>query len=68
MGVESHFILGRVLSSLLAKMQRFAALGVDVAVTELDDRIQLPATRANLAQQATDFSAVVSDCLQVSAA
>ena len=30
-------------------MQRFAALGVNVAVTELDDRIQLPATSADLA-------------------
>jgi endo-1,4-beta-xylanase len=65
-GLESHFILGQVPSSLLANMQRFAALGVDVAITELDDRIQLPASSANLAQQATDFSTVVSDCLQVS--
>jgi endo-1,4-beta-xylanase len=51
---------------MLANMQRFAALGLDVAVTELDDRIQLPASSANLAQQATDYSTVVSDCLQVS--
>jgi len=65
-GLESHFILGQVPSSMLANMQRFAALGVDVAVTELDDRILLPATSANLAQQATDYSTVVSDCLQVS--
>jgi endo-1,4-beta-xylanase len=65
-GFESHFILGQVPSSLLANMQRFAALGVNVAVTELDDRIQLPATTANLNQQATDYATVVSDCLQVS--
>ncbi len=65
-GLESHFILGQVPSSMLANMQRFAALGVDVAVTELDDRIQLPASSANLAQQATDYSTVVGDCLQVS--
>ena len=64
-GLESHFILGQVPSSMLANMQRFAALGVDVAVTELDDRIQLPATSANLAQQATDYSTVVKDCLAV---
>jgi hypothetical protein len=51
---------------MLANMQRFAALGVDVAVTELDDRIQLPASSANLQQQATDFGTVVKDCLQVS--
>ena len=53
-GFESHFILGQVPSSMLANMQRFAAMGVNVAVTELDDRIQLPATTANLTQQATD--------------
>jgi endo-1,4-beta-xylanase len=66
-GLESHFILGQVPSTMLANMQRFAALGVNVAVTELDDRIQLPATTANLTQQATDFSTVVKDCLAVSA-
>jgi endo-1,4-beta-xylanase len=64
-GLESHFILGQVPSSMLANMQRFAALGVDVAVTELDDRILLPATSANLTQQASDYSAVVKDCLAV---
>jgi endo-1,4-beta-xylanase len=64
-GLESHYIVGQVPSSLLANMQRFAALGVNVAVTELDDRIQLPASTANLNQQATDYATVVRDCLQV---
>jgi endo-1,4-beta-xylanase len=49
-----------------ANMQRFANLGLDVAVTELDDRITLPASSANLTQQATEFSKVVQDCLNVS--
>ena len=65
-GFESHFILGQVPSDMQANMQRFANLGLDVAVTELDDRITLPATSANLTQQATDFSTVVKDCLGVS--
>ncbi|HEU5356156.1 MAG TPA: endo-1,4-beta-xylanase [Actinocrinis sp.] len=65
-GFESHFILGQVPSSMQANMQRFASLGLDVAVTELDDRIQLPASSANLQQQATDYSNVVKDCLGVS--
>ncbi|MEZ0111582.1 endo-1,4-beta-xylanase [Catenulispora sp. EB89] len=64
-GLESHFILGQVPSTMLANMQRFAALGLDVAVTELDDRIQLPASSANLQQQASDYSTVVSNCLAV---
>jgi endo-1,4-beta-xylanase len=64
-GFESHFILGQVPSDMEANMQRFANLGLDVAVTELDDRITLPATSANLAQQATEFATVVKDCLGV---
>jgi endo-1,4-beta-xylanase len=65
-GFESHFILGQVPSTMQANMQRFTALGVNVAVTELDDRITLPATNANLTQQASDYAAVVNDCLAVS--
>ena len=65
-GFESHFILGQVPSTMKANMQRFTALGLNVAVTELDDRIQLPASSANLGQQATDFATVVDDCLGVS--
>src|SRR5579872_434548 len=66
-GFESHFILGQIPSDMQANMQRFANLGLDVAVTELDVRVtQLPATSANLTQQASDFSAVVKDCLGVS--
>ncbi len=65
-GFESHFIEGQNPSDLQANMQRFANLGVDVAVTELDDRIQLPTNSGNLAQQATDFGNVVKACLAVS--
>jgi endo-1,4-beta-xylanase len=65
-GFESHFTLGGIPSDMQANMQRFANLGLDVAVTELDDRITLPATSANLTQQANDFTAVVKDCLGVS--
>jgi endo-1,4-beta-xylanase len=65
-GFESHFILGQVPSTMQANMARFAALGLDVAVTELDDRMQLPATAANLTEQANEFAAVVKDCLGVS--
>jgi endo-1,4-beta-xylanase len=65
-GFESHFILGQVPATMRANLARFAALGVDVAVTELDDRVQLPASSANLTQQADDYAAVVDDCLAVS--
>jgi endo-1,4-beta-xylanase len=64
-GLEGHFIVGQVPSSMLANMQRFAALGLDVAVTELDDRIQQPASSASLQQQAKDYATVINDCLAV---
>jgi endo-1,4-beta-xylanase len=64
-GLESHFIVGQVPSSMLANMQRFAALGLDVAVTELDDRVNLPANSGSLQQQATDYATVIKDCLAV---
>lgn len=64
-GFESHFIVGQVPSSLKANIQRFTALGVNVAITELDDRMPVPASAANLAQQATDYANVVNSCLAV---
>jgi endo-1,4-beta-xylanase len=65
-GLESHFIEGQNPAGIQANMQRFANLGLDVAVTELDDRIQLPTSTAKLSQQATDFSNTVKACLAVS--
>jgi endo-1,4-beta-xylanase len=64
-GFESHFIEGQNPAGMQANMQRFAALGLDVAVTELDDRIQLPDNAQKMAQQATDFSNTVKACLGV---
>jgi len=64
-GFESHFVVGQIPADMQANMQRFANLGLDVAVTELDDRIQLPASSASLQQQATDYAAIVKDCLNV---
>ncbi|SEF46868.1 endo-1,4-beta-xylanase (glycosyl hydrolase family 10) [Actinacidiphila yanglinensis] len=65
-GFQAHFILGQIPSDFEANLQRFADLGVDVAVTELDVRMNTPATAANLQQQASDYTKVVDDCLGVS--
>jgi endo-1,4-beta-xylanase len=65
-GFESHFIVGQVPSTLQANMQRFANLGLDVAITELDDRTNTPASSSALNQQATDYANVVKACLAVS--
>ncbi|GAA1968291.1 endo-1,4-beta-xylanase [Catenulispora subtropica] len=64
-GFESHFIVGQIPSSLQANMQRFANLGLDVAITELDDRMPTPASSSNLQQQATDDANVVKACLAI---
>ncbi|CAL9533903.1 endo-1,4-beta-xylanase [Streptomyces sp. enrichment culture] len=65
-GLQAHLILGQVPSTLQQNIQRFADLGVDVHITELDIRMQLPATEAKLTQQAGDYRAVMDACLAVS--
>jgi endo-1,4-beta-xylanase len=64
-GLQAHLILGQVPSTLQQNIQRFADLGVDVAITELDIRMQLPATEAKLAQQRTEYETVVKACVAV---
>jgi endo-1,4-beta-xylanase len=65
-GFQSHFIVGQIPADYQANLQRFANLGVDVQITELDVRMPTPASTANLNQQATDYSTVVKACLAVS--
>ncbi|CAL9487837.1 Endo-1,4-beta-xylanase A [Streptomyces sp. enrichment culture] len=62
-GLQAHLIVGQVPSTLQQNIQRFADLGVDVAITELDIRMQLPATQAKLTQQAADYKAVMNACV-----
>ncbi|PKV82957.1 endo-1,4-beta-xylanase [Streptomyces sp. TLI_146] len=65
-GFQAHFILGQIPSSFKANLQRFTALGVNVAITELDDRMPLPPSADKLARQAGDYASVVNTCLTVS--
>ncbi|MFD8000221.1 endo-1,4-beta-xylanase [Streptomyces mirabilis] len=65
-GLQAHLILGQVPSTLQQNIQRFADLGVDVAITELDIRMQLPSDSAKLTQQAADYKAVFDACVAVS--
>ena len=46
-------------------LARFAALGLDVAITELDVRVQLPSDATKLATQATYYRNVTNACLAV---
>ncbi|MGW2821697.1 endo-1,4-beta-xylanase [Streptomyces sp. NPDC001443] len=64
-GLQAHLILGQVPATLQQNIQRFADLGVDVAITELDIRMALPADSTKLAQQAADYKAVTAACVAV---
>jgi endo-1,4-beta-xylanase len=61
-GLQSHFVSGSAPTDLAAVMADFAALGVDVAVTELDLRIRMPASKQSLKTQADEYGAVVRAC------
>ncbi|EIM84086.1 endo-1,4-beta xylanase [Stereum hirsutum FP-91666 SS1] len=65
-GFESHLIVGQVPTDFQQQLESFTALGVEVAVTELDIRMTLPVTDALLAQQQADYQSVVSACKAVS--
>ncbi|MEV4947376.1 endo-1,4-beta-xylanase [Streptomyces sp. NPDC053755] len=64
-GFQAHLIIGQVPATLEANLKRFADLGLDVAVTELDIRMALPVTDAGLAQQKAEFARVTTACLAV---
>ncbi|KAK0265006.1 hypothetical protein LTR01_004011 [Friedmanniomyces endolithicus] len=66
-GLESHFIAGETPSKAAqqANMEAFTALGVDVVVTELDVRLNLPPTVATEAQQVVDYYNTVAACVAV---
>jgi len=50
-------------ASLASNMQRFADLGVDIYITEMDVRIPKKASSADLANQATIYQNVLDKCL-----
>ena len=66
-GFQCHFIVGEVPGSFQQVLEQFTALGVEVAITELDIRMTLPSTPALLAQQKTDYTNVVKACASVEA-
>lgn len=64
-GIQAHLIVGELPSTLQANMEQFTALGIEVAITELDIRMTLPSTAALLAQQSTDYATVITACKNV---
>ncbi|KAL5492729.1 hypothetical protein ACEPAI_4176 [Sanghuangporus weigelae] len=61
-GLQCHFIVGEVPTTFQSNMEAMTALGVEVAITELDIRMTLPSTQEMLEQQATDYQNVVAAC------
>src|SRR6185436_4156218 len=61
-GLQAHFVVAGVPSTLAQNISRFAALGLKVHITELDIRMQLPSTSALLATQAQNYRDVVAAC------
>ncbi|KAJ7469858.1 endo-1,4-B-xylanase A [Mycena galericulata] len=66
-GIQGHLIVGEVPSqqALISNYEAFTALGIEIAITELDIRMTLPETPALLAQQQTDYQTVISACKAV---
>lgn len=63
-GLQGHFQVGGVPSTLGANIARFAALGVKVHIVELDVRVPLPSTTSLLQTQAENYRQVFDACLQ----
>jgi endo-1,4-beta-xylanase len=66
-GFQAHLDIANPFpSDLESNLARFAALGVDVAITEADVRIPVPATEESLAIQAEYFGRLARACVDVS--
>ncbi|MEH1165412.1 endo-1,4-beta-xylanase [Micromonospora sp. CPCC 205539] len=66
-GFQSHLRWNEQPRDLLGNLRRFAQLGVSVAITELDVRIELPETAAKLDRQAALYRQMLQACLAVPA-
>ncbi|MFL1381812.1 MULTISPECIES: endo-1,4-beta-xylanase [unclassified Nocardiopsis] len=64
-GLQGHLIVGQVPSTMQANIQRFADLGLEVVITELDIRTDTPASQQQLQAQAADYTRVFQACMAV---
>ena len=64
-GLESHFIVNELPPGIQQQMETYTALGVEVAITELDIRMTLPSTATLLQQQSENYQSVVAACKAV---
>ncbi|EGG09898.1 family 10 glycoside hydrolase [Melampsora larici-populina 98AG31] len=63
-GLQGHMIVGKLprLEEMKANLKRYVDLGLEVAYTEVDVRLPLPASPKDLAQQAQDYATFVTAC------
>ncbi|KAL2020043.1 hypothetical protein VTK56DRAFT_8946 [Thermocarpiscus australiensis] len=66
-GLQSHMVAEShpTLDQYIDSIRGFTSLGVEVALTELDVRLTLPATAENLALQKEAYKDLVGACVQV---
>jgi endo-1,4-beta-xylanase len=64
-GFQAHMIVGSVPTDIGTRLKAFTDLGLEVAFTELDIRMTLPATEALYQQQKKDYQTIVSACAQL---
>jgi len=62
---QTHANLGGLAPDFVANMQRFKALGLDVAITEADVALKLPPSAADLRAQADIYAQIVRACRTV---
>lgn len=63
-GLQMHLTSGGLdYASLVSNMQRFANLGVEVYITEMDVRFRTPVSQTDLTNQATIYRNVLNRCL-----
>jgi endo-1,4-beta-xylanase len=65
-GLQAHFIVGETptLADQLENIKLFTDMGIEVAYTELDVRLEEPETPENLEQQKLDYMTTVEACMQ----
>jgi len=64
-GVQGHLAVQYGVPEALPNLQRFEALGLQTALTEVDVRMILPADNAKVQAQAQGFTALLTACLLV---
>jgi endo-1,4-beta-xylanase len=64
-GLQTHLTLASKLTTFAANLRRFADLGLDVAITELDVRINKAVGPAQISTQENLYAQVLRSCLGV---